>query len=60
MTETPRALPTSDDSCEECRCNCGALLARIVDGGIELKCRRCRRTVVLRAGEVTEQWSRFG
>jgi phage FluMu protein Com len=31
----------------ELRCDCGNLLARRVDGGVELKCRRCKRTVVL-------------
>ncbi|MDJ0786062.1 MAG: hypothetical protein QNK05_04600 [Myxococcota bacterium] len=29
---------------DECRCHCGSLLARIVDGAVELKCRRCKRT----------------
>ena len=29
----------------DCRCLCGSLLARVVDGGVELKCRRCKRTV---------------
>ena len=29
------------------RCECGNLLARRVEGGVELKCRRCKRTVVL-------------
>jgi hypothetical protein len=29
------------------RCDCGSLLARRVDGGVELKCRRCKRTIVL-------------
>lgn len=26
----------------EVRCGCGSLLARIVDGAVELKCRRCK------------------
>jgi phage FluMu protein Com len=29
------------------RCHCGNLLARLVPEGVELKCRRCKRTVVL-------------
>ncbi len=29
------------------RCSCGSLLARLVPGGIELKCRRCKRIAVL-------------
>jgi hypothetical protein len=32
---------------DECRCLCGNLLARLVEGGVELKCRRCKRTVVV-------------
>jgi hypothetical protein len=34
-------------SCPELRCCCGSLLARRVPGGVELKCRRCKRTLVL-------------
>jgi phage FluMu protein Com len=26
----------------EVRCGCGSLLARVVDGEVELKCRRCK------------------
>ena len=32
---------------DDMRCGCGNLLARWVEGGVELKCRRCKRTVVL-------------
>lgn len=37
----------------DCRCACGSLLARLVTGGVELKCRRCKRThfVPLEAGD---------
>ena len=35
----------------EMRCGCGNLLARLVPEGVELKCRRCKRTVVLPLGE---------
>jgi len=31
----------------DCRCLCGNLLARLVDGGVEVKCRRCKRTLLL-------------
>jgi len=35
------------------RCDCGSLLARLVDAGVELKCRRCKRLVVVPlAGDV--------
>jgi phage FluMu protein Com len=29
------------------RCDCGSLLARYVDGRIELKCRRCKRIITV-------------
>jgi hypothetical protein len=32
---------------QESRCVCGRLLARLTDMGIELKCPRCRRVVVI-------------
>jgi len=35
----------------EMRCGCGNLLARLVPQGVELKCRRCKRTVVLPLAE---------
>jgi phage FluMu protein Com len=31
-----------DAPCEDARCGCGSLLARVVDGTVELKCRRCK------------------
>jgi hypothetical protein len=31
----------------ECRCLCGSLVARRVPQGVELKCRRCKRNIVL-------------
>jgi len=29
------------------RCCCGSLLARLVADGVEIKCRRCKRQVIL-------------
>jgi phage FluMu protein Com len=42
-------------SCADLRCACGNLLARLVRGGVEIKCRRCRRvvTIPLRATAIT-------
>jgi hypothetical protein len=31
----------------DCRCLCGNLLARVVGDRVELKCRRCKRTVLV-------------
>jgi len=40
---------TADGSKEgiSLRCCCGSLLARLIAGGVELKCRRCKRQVVV-------------
>lgn len=39
--------PRPEPQCSELRCLCGSLLARLVAGGVELKCRRCKRTIVI-------------
>jgi hypothetical protein len=31
----------------DCRCLCGNLLARVVGDRVELKCRRCKRTLLI-------------
>lgn len=31
----------------DCRCLCGSLLARVVGDRVELKCRRCKRTLLV-------------
>lgn len=36
----------------ELRCPCGALVARLVDGRIELRCRRCKRVEWIEIGPV--------
>ena len=41
----PEAHPAHPEG--DCRCLCGSLLARVVDGGVELKCRRCKRTLLV-------------
>jgi DNA-directed RNA polymerase subunit RPC12/RpoP len=39
--------PATANADDEVRCVCGSLLARKVPGGYELKCRRCKRAVVV-------------
>ncbi len=46
--------PQPDQSCDHgaaaggaLRCTCGSVLARYVPGGVELKCRRCKRTLIV-------------
>jgi hypothetical protein len=43
MQPCAAAPPPSDD----CRCPCGSLLARLSERGVELKCRRCKRTLLV-------------
>jgi hypothetical protein len=40
----PRPLPAR---AEDCRCRCGGLVARIVPAGVEIKCRRCKRDLLV-------------
>ena len=39
----PQPLQREDD----CRCHCGRLVARIVEGGVVIKCRRCKRDLLV-------------
>jgi hypothetical protein len=43
----PDARSTEPVAGGDCRCECGSLLARVVDAGIELKCRRCKRVLLV-------------
>lgn len=46
----PRSTPCTRAS-RESRCVCGSLLARLTAAGVELKCRRCKRIVLVRWSE---------
>lgn len=37
---------------DEFRCECGQLMARWLDEGIQLKCKRCRRLVTIPFSEI--------
>jgi len=37
---------------EQCRCECGNLLAKMAPDGIEVKCRRCKRIVLIRFADI--------
>jgi len=43
----------------EARCECGQLMAKLRQDGIELKCKRCRRIVLLPFAGI-EGWSTDG
>lgn len=48
ITGTENSANTNPDAEQgEVRCDCGRLLGRLVDGVFEIRCRRCRRLVVL-------------
>ena len=42
--------PASGSAENGLRCGCGNLLARIVPEGVEIKCRRCKRRVIVPRG----------
>jgi hypothetical protein len=50
--DEPQAPPTERDV----RCRCGSLMARLTQAGVELKCRRCKRMVVVPLGRMTGDW----
>lgn len=41
---SPDTLP---DGARDHRCDCGAVLCRLTERGVEIKCRRCKRVVVI-------------
>jgi hypothetical protein len=43
------------ESTTERRCECGKLLAKVTQAGLELKCSRCRRVVVIPWQEVSSE-----
>jgi len=46
MVSTISRSSHSDD-CGETRCECGQLIAKVRGQGLELKCKRCKRIVVI-------------
>lgn len=49
VTDTRRSPERDETEGQEIeiRCDCGSLLARWTDAGLEIKCRRCKRQVVV-------------
>ncbi len=41
------ASPCAESGAENCRCQCGSLVARIVADGVEIRCRRCKRDMLV-------------
>jgi hypothetical protein len=51
--DMPAAAPANAPAAPavtDLRCSCGSLLARVLPTGVELKCRRCRRSVLVSLG----------
>ena len=46
MVSTPSPMSHSAD-CGETRCECGQLIAKVRGQGLELKCKRCKRIVII-------------
>jgi phage FluMu protein Com len=42
----------SDEQSDEIRCDCGQLVARWYEAGIQIKCKRCRRLVSIPFAEI--------
>ncbi len=40
----------------EVRCHCGSLMARVTARGVELKCRRCKRIVLVLTRGTGSDW----
>jgi phage FluMu protein Com len=50
------AAQSSRRSDDELRCACGSLMARVTERGIELKCRRCKRVVLVATNQSLGEW----
>jgi phage FluMu protein Com len=46
MARTTSPMSHTAD-CDETRCECGQLIAKVCGQGLELKCKRCKRFVVI-------------
>ena len=47
LQQKPRGAAAAPKPDNSLRCSCGSLLARVVADGVELKCRRCKRQIVV-------------
>ncbi len=55
MASATTPLSPSAD-CSETRCECGQLIAKVRGQGLELKCKRCKRIVVIPFSSI-EGWN---
>lgn len=55
MATTKASAPEQSHN-QETRCECGQLIAKVRGRGIELKCKRCKRIVIIPFSSI-EGWS---
>ncbi|MFO0706917.1 MAG: hypothetical protein U0412_08685 [Nitrospira sp.] len=53
---TEKSAKPRETSHSETRCECGQLIAKVRGQGIELKCKRCKRIVVIPFSSI-QGWS---
>jgi hypothetical protein len=53
---TTKTTPPDTYHDNETRCECGQLIAKVRGGAIELKCKRCKRIVLIPFSSI-EGWS---
>lgn len=51
-----KLLQPANEHSSETRCECGQLIAKVIGGGLELKCKRCKRIVVIPFSSI-EGWN---
>jgi hypothetical protein len=51
-------LPSGGATEKPFRCLCGSLLARLVRNGVELKCRKCKRHIIVPLAE-EKSWTKI-
>lgn len=59
-TRAPAAGAGMQPREDQCRCSCGAMLARIVRDGLEIKCRKCKAIVLITHDELVEMYRAQG
>ena len=55
IQDGPQA-PLGAHGCDDVRCGCGNLLARVVGAEVELKCRRCKQVWRLALAGGSPRW----
>jgi hypothetical protein len=56
MTTTTKLERGRQADSSETRCECGQLIAKLRDNGLELKCKRCKRIVLIPFSSI-EGWA---